>query len=258
MENGPKAPGSAKKHQTPFVGELVDSGMRTGKIFALEHDPSKLVRAESFEELGERYGARVEMHELVFLTKRLYSELKSDYGIAVPANFLIGKDGEGRNVVYSVIDKINGSTLEKAENSERLVVAIETLYTSLTKYFLDKLQSGDAYLCDIGSPAQYMYGKRSGEQEDNMYLVDTDVSISKNQAGIYVVVEWLTRFMSSMERRVGKKFDVARANLQQFAEVPVRESGMNADAIVMNLDHVRRILDGDMHVTSPEAIPPFE
>lgn len=256
-----KIEGYLRKNQTPFRERLMDGGVSDihegrGKLNALENHPNKIIRIEGFHQLKERYKNKIEVYELVRIAKKLYEELETKYNIPTPVRFFIGKDATGKEVVYSVVDKIEGTNLGNVERSSEVAAQTEILYTSIAKYFFDKLQEGGYYLTDINSPRQYVYGRKSGEQEDKIYLVDTDVYLDNSQIGIYQTVDWLMRHLSGMEEDMNKRFDAAREYLTQFVNQPV--SDKVRERVKTNINNVKNFLGNQEFGPGPRpAIPPF-
>lgn len=255
MESTPKT----QINEAPFRN-LIDSDV--SEMFSeIENNPNKVIRAESFGELNERYDNKIEIIELTKIAKKLFNELEEKYGIFTPTDFLIGKNKEGDKVVYSIVEKIEGRNLEEAELSTEVITKSETLYASVAKYFFDKSHEGGLYLCDINNPSQFVYGRKHGEQEDKVYLIDTDIYISNNRAGIYLVVNWLTRHMSGVEKHFKTKFEKAREYISKFVEqsLPEEISSSEKDEANKNINEIKKFLNDEKLGASPKsAIPPFE
>lgn len=255
MEDAPKI----QVNEVPFRS-LVSSGI--SEMFSeIESNPNKVIRTESFDELDERYNNKIEITELTKITKKLFKELEEKYGIPTPVDFLIGKNKEGDKVVYSIVDKIAGRNLEEVEPSVEVITKSDALYASVAKYFFDKSNEGGPYLCDINNPSQFVYGRKHGEQEDKVYLVDTDLYISNSRVGIYLVVNWLTRHMSGVEKHLKTNFEKAREYINKFVEQPLSEELVNSerDEVNKNINEIKKFLNNEKLGASPKsAIPPFE
>lgn len=255
MEGPPKT----QVNEIPFRN-LVDSDILE-RFSEIENNPNKVIRKESFDELNERYNNKIEIIELTKVAKRLFDELAGKYNILVAADFLIGKNKEGGKVVYSIVDKIDGGNLEEVELSTETATKAEVLYASVAKYFFDKSHEGGLYLCDINNPSQYVYGRKNGEQEDKIYLIDTDIYISNSRAGMYLVVNWLTRHMSGVEKHFKIKFEKAREYIRQFVEQPLPEeiTDFEKDSANKNISEIKKFLNNEKFGANPNsAIPTFE
>ena len=206
------------------------------KFFELKDEPNKVIRVESSGELNRKHKGKFELAELVEIAKGLYKELQEKYGINVPADFFIGKDKKEKDVAYSVVDKIEGKHLGEVDKSEEISKKVEKLYTSVTKYFLDKSKEDGLYLWDICGPSQYVYGKKPGDREEEIYLVDTDIWLNNSKTGMYLVVYWLTRHMSGQENKIGIQFNEARNNIKQFIEQPLPKNISATD--IKNIDGI--------------------
>ncbi len=245
-------------HITPLpfsIEDLTDSTIsehpRIGKLFESKKLPDKIIRVESFRELLERHNNKIKVSDLVNEARRLYKELESKYRILVPAEFYIGDDK-----IYTVVDKIEGERLEELENSEETLSAVEKLYSSVAKYFLDKLKEGGLFLWDINAQSQYVYGKKPGGQENRIYLIDTDVWLGNSEEGICLSVYWLTRHVSSQENHFKIKFFEARDYIKQF--VSEFQSKNREDLEDPNIDAINKFLKNEKSDYNPKsAIPDF-
>ncbi len=234
---------------------------RPGKLFEAASLPNKIIRSEGVDELSHKHGDRIETSELVEDARRLYRELQDEYTINAPVKFYTGNDIDNNQVVYSVVDKIEGKHFDKVQISDEFVSKAEGLYASVSRYFLDKQNDDGLHLWDICGQSQYVYGRRSGEQEDRIFLIDTDIWLSKSKAGLYLCVEWLTRHMTGVEGHLKVKFIEARDNIAQFVSLPLPEnlSDFERENIGVNIDHINDFLNGKKLGPSPKtAIPPFE
>jgi hypothetical protein len=249
--------------EAPFSAiDLIDSNISEAhkkyhKFFELKNEQNKIIRVENLDELKHKHKDKFELVELVEIAKELFTELQEKYEINVPADFFIGKDKEEKEVVYSVVDKIEGKHLGEVEKSEEVSKKIEKLYTSVAKYFLDKSKEGGLYLWDICGQSQYVYGKKSGDNEDKIYLIDTDIWLNNSRTGMYLVVYWLTRHMSAQEKNSDTKFNDARNYIKQFIEQPLPENISETD--MKNIDGIKDFLNGEKSHYNPKlAIPNFE
>lgn len=259
MEKEPKI----EKSQIPFdVGSLIDSNISEKhknfhKFFESKDSPDKIIRVESFDELKYKHKNRFELIELVEIAKQLFNELQEKYGINVPVEFFIGKNKEGREIVYSVVDKIEGKHLDEVENHKEASEKIKKLYTSIAKYFLDKSKEDGLYIWDICSQSQYVYGKKLDDTENNIYLIDTDIWLNNSKTEIYLVVYWLTRHMSVQEKEMNTKFDEARNYIKQFVEEILPKNISDND--IKNVDGIKDFLNDKVSNYNPKsAIPKFE
>ena len=175
--------------------------------------------------MEERYKGQVDPVVIGELGQKLYSELKDRYGINAPVDFIIGKGDEDKDVIYAIVDKIDGTDLDKIEVTPELTEEVEKLYASIAQYYLDKLpEEGGLYLADINSASQYVYGKKKGDEVPHIYLVDTDFYIRDGKVALCNVVLWLYRHMVSVERKYGKEFTRAREIIQQILDTPLPQN----------------------------------
>ncbi len=256
----------AKEEPVFVINDLVESNISQahlglGKLYEAESRPNKIIRVENVDDLLARYNNKIDTVELVRIADKLFKELESEYGILVPAEFFIGKDGHGNEVVYSIVDKIKGEHLKKSEYSSELVSKSEKLYASIAKYFLDKFKKKEIYLCDINSQDQYIFGRKSGEQAQEIYLIDTDICMNNSLVGMYLVVEWLTRHMIGIEKKFEVKFKEAREYIAQFLLQPLPGEMDDSEKIAVNKNIVgiKKFLNNEKLGDGPEpALPTFK
>ena len=239
------------------VSTISKSHVGTNKFYEPKDNPNKIIRVESFDELLDKHNNKIGIPNLVGTAKNLYKELEEKYGIVAPVDFATSKDNHGKDVVCVITDKIEGQNLEKVENGEEFVNKVEKLYSAVAKYFLDKSKDGGLYIWDINGESQYIYGKKLGDKEDKIYLIDTDIWLSKNKNDMYLSVYWLARHMSWLESKLGVKFTEARNSINEFINQPLPEDA--EESVEKNIDGIRKIIAGEKSEYNPEsAIPRFE
>jgi hypothetical protein len=253
--------------ETPFSDKLKPSDVsgyhnkwKIDKLNEFEGDSEKIVRVEKFENLEKRFKGKLDIVEAAQIASGLFRELEEVYGIKVPTQFVIGKNEKGEKVVYQLVDKIEGKSLGEAPKTPEFVNAVEKLYENISKYFLDKAEHGGFYLTDINAKNQYVYGKKKGETEDKMYLIDTDMYFHNGRAALYQTVEWLTRHMGAMESSLEVVFEEARKNIAAFAsrEIPFEKDTDAYKDVEEHLKVIQKFLDFKRSSGgSSDAIPKF-
>lgn len=186
--------------------------------------------------------------------------MTSKYGIDVPVDFFVG-DGEKKGkVVYSVVPEIRGKDLANRDDLQEIGNPVQDLYAAVSKYYLDKLRNGDFYLVDISGASQYVFGRERSEidEEEKIYMVDTDILLDNRRKSLPVVVYWMCRHLATMERRLNSKNIQARQNIKEF----LGEYGEVEEAGSKNNDRlleIKRFLQGkEFGNKIKPAIPLFE
>jgi len=210
----------------PLFSKLIPSDLNKGetnrRFYQFENDLSKIIRIDTFNDLKDRYENMVDPMTVVELGKNLFKEVQKDYNIQVPVEIIIDKNEKGEDCVFIVTEKIKGGSLEDIEKSPEFLEKLESLYVSISKYYLDKLNTRQAHLADLNDISQYIYGKKEGDKSKEIYLVDTDLYINKGDASLLHNVKWLIRHMPY-------KFDEAIENIRNIIETPLREDLSNED-----------------------------
>lgn len=159
------------REETPFAEKLSPTNLdsRTVAIKTLESRPDKLVREHLMLE-GENLA---KLEKSAVEGKKLFEQMSEKHGIkVVPMDFIIGKNDEGKSTLFTIVDKINGESLEKIkELPAEATDEIEGLYISLGKHYYDAWEKKEKYWADFQND-QFMFGTKSGEQGSHVYLVD--------------------------------------------------------------------------------------
>jgi len=202
----------------PLYSKLISSDLNienpSRKFYQYKDDSSKVIRIDRMNDLVERYNNMADPKLVIELGKKLFQEIQTNYNIQVPSEIFFDKNEENEDVVYIITDRIYGVSLEKAEETPEFLKKLEDLYVSISKYYLDKLNSGEAHLADLNSKSQYIYGIKKGNKNPEIYLVDTDLYLNKGDASLLHNVKWLIRHMP-------KKFDEAIKNIIKIIETPL-------------------------------------
>ncbi len=231
-----------------------------GKLFEIKDNPDKVVRVESFADLEPRYKGRIDPVAVAELGQVQYAELQTRYHIATPVEFLIGKGFDNEDVVYSIVDKVDGKDLDACEVTPELIEQVERLYENIAQYYLDKFsQENGFYLADINNATQYVYGKKKGDSESHIYLVDTDLYLRDGKVALCNVVLWLFRHMASIEGKYGKKLTHAREIIKDILATPLpngltEEQRATAEAIIAK---TKGYMDGTIVMDDKDVHPIF-
>lgn len=259
MDKAPKIENN--QTQLNFI-DLVESNISkrhkgSNKFYELKDNPNKIIRVESFDELKSKHNNKLEIDELIEVAKKSFTEMEEEYGISCSVDFVVSKDKNGKDVVCSISDRIEGKQLGNVEKTEKFVIKIKKLYSAIAKYFLYKFSDGGLYVWDINGESQYIYGKKQGDKEDKIYLIDTDIWLSRSKSDMYLSVYWLVRHMSWLEHRLGIRFQEARNYITEFINQPIPEK--SDEQVKKNLDGIKDILNDKKSVYDPKsAIPRFE
>lgn len=172
-------PAEINRH-SPFKKPLVDIDITNPKsdywnFYGIERLQDKIVRVRrGIEEDIERY-AKGKLH---------FDELRDNYGIHVPRMQTIAVKAKRWDVLfYTVTDRVYGTNLQTFSPATQVTKdKLDQCFASLAQRFIDVEQNGGTYLIDFSNPWEmFMYGRREGETEDNVYLVDIDPSIAVHE-----------------------------------------------------------------------------
>lgn len=218
-----------KKEEKSLYSKLIPSDLNventSRKFYQCEDDSSKVIRIDSMDDLVERYDNMADPKVVIELGKKLFQEIQTNYNIQVPSEIIVDKNEENKDTIYIITDKIDGVSLEKAEETPEFLKKLEDLYVSISKYYLDKLNSEEAHLADLNGTSQYIYGTKKGNENPEIYLVDTDLYLNKGDVALLHNVKWLIRHMP-------KKFDEAIENIRKIIETPLSKDLSEEEKII--------------------------
>jgi hypothetical protein len=181
-------------------------------------------------------------------------------------DFSIGKDKEWNTVVYSIVDKINWKNSQNFGQEE--THKVKDLYTSITKYFIDKSKSNDFRLRDIYATGQYAYGEKNNSKEKEIHFIDTDIRFTKSKNDIYLNIYRLSRSIVGIENNLGIKMNEVRDHLYNFLQSNIPDK--NNKKTYKNFEETKKILwitqesrfsknfKNKFSQYNPPAIPKFE
>ncbi|MFA4872417.1 MAG: hypothetical protein WC659_00580 [Patescibacteria group bacterium] len=163
---------------------------------------------------------------------KLFRELRDGYNLIVPAQFVRGKWKQYTEGTYTIVNRIEGKSLEDMyfdSRSDCLVSKLDDLFESLLMYVNDKFHSEDYFLWDIFRKEQYVWGKKiednrdQGEQnkdEEDIYLTDVDIfAFRKSKHMLYAGFQNLLNNINTMEQRLDTKFEKTRKKLSEISSL---------------------------------------
>lgn len=179
---------SAKK-SAPFGGKPHLAEFKAG-------DGSKIVRGVKFynSENGGSEFSNQELLDMAIVGREEFRKLSDKYNIMVaPTDLVVGHDAMNQGTVFSVTSKVEGQNFDEIAESnlqnntreewKRLLKQANDTAIGLFDYFCDKAEFGGHYLADLNFYGQYVYGKTGDDNENNLYLVDTDVLLTEHVKG---------------------------------------------------------------------------
>lgn len=221
--------------QTPFAKPLKKSEINPyqhhAKLRSLDIESGeRIVRTLELSEFGEK-SIKVDedrqadsAFEVLIRSKKLFDELREEYGINVQANFVIGKDNSRRKpIVYILTNRIEGESLNyfeliKSEEREIFIDQLEKTYLSIVRYLSDKYKSGEYFLWDIEENRQYVYGKKRGDADKKIYLVDVDPRQSMSKSTLFYSMRGFWGSVRNAEANLGVRFESVRSQVKSFLD----------------------------------------
>lgn len=162
-------------------------------------------------------------------SNKMVEELGDKYGLSMPKfSRIIGKDQEGKIVVYTVVEKIHGENItEKNWNQEEkieIAKQIEKELLSLFRYFKDRYIDKGEFLMDIARARQFMYGTKKGDKTAQVYMVDIEAYPSKEHKMLIKEIRHLYRMFKELRDILGAEFSTFEKKFAEFVkELPEKD-----------------------------------
>lgn len=206
-------------YNVPFNAPLYDLGGKytTTFIGGLRGNEEKIVRILPENGTPENY------RNLSKKCKKMYQELTQRGINVIGFDFVIGNEpftAERKPALFVIADKVNGVELDKLEptdvNLSLFLGQLKSLFTNLIDYHFDLAISGKEYLADIHSSEQYMFGKKKGDFQDRIYLVDIDPYTANSKDSEQFKYD-INCILSDIEK-FEVKFNISLSDIKKYFE----------------------------------------
>lgn len=199
-------------------------------LYALKNDPHFIVRESKLDDFNRRDAPPfASAEDAAEFSRKQFTKLKQ-YGIDAPVHFVVAPDENKNDCVYTITDWVEPASNARLspEERERRNDAWKTLVNQLLTYYENANINGTPFFEDIAGLDQYVYGKKEGDTENRLYLVDVDPQLTNNFERLYFNFRVLfSSFISEAERTFGLDLTDVRAryrNLVTEFEKHVREN----------------------------------
>lgn len=157
--------------------------------------------------------------------KASFDRLRDEYGVRVVSmEQLGGKNEDGKDAIFTIVDRIEGENLESiGEFPPEAQAELESLYGNAAEYYRDAQRDNEKYWSDF-SNAQFVYGNKVGEQDKHFYLVDVEAHFHRPGENELFPVTWpilqVSRGLVDAEKKFpsGVRLDDARRKLTAVIE----------------------------------------
>lgn len=159
----------------------------------------------------------------------MVEELRNKYGLTMPKFLrIIGKDQEGKIVVYTIVEKIHGENIIEKDWNEKeknkIAIQIEEELISLYEYFKSKYEDKSEFLMDIARARQFMYGTKKGDKVPQVYMVDIEAYPSKEPKMLIKELHHLYLMFKELKEHLGTEFPIFEKKFVEFAgKLPEKE-----------------------------------
>lgn len=217
-----------------LFSEPVQESIIDRSLLEFETNPNKIIHSRSGTDQEKTY-------ELYREGQKVFKVLRDVYDIPVPEfNYIFAPLEPGRKgefTVYTVRDKIHGTSLKErlpADDGE-VQKRLDTFFTNLFKFYKDIYTDGGNYLTDV-PPQQFVYGRKIEEDEDRVYLIDTDPWYevynphieSPYNSNFFHTLVTLVECLKSVEEKNQLSLVNARALLKDFVS-SIKETDQNKE-----------------------------
>jgi len=154
---------------SPFLTGKILKGGDFG-IREITDNPDKIVRTDSM--VGSVEQTMTHYKNI----KDRFEAMRDDYGINIPdiTDISVGKNEQGKDCVFMVVDKIDGKDLGELKSlPETEKDNFENFYTKFLQSIFDAYKNEKPFFCDIKT-GNIMYGHKSKEPnaKDDFFLSD--------------------------------------------------------------------------------------
>ncbi len=208
---------------------FIEPGVPIQDIYTLEDSPEVIIRAGLDNAYAEGHYGDYNYHEHLD-NRDILNRLRDHYGLAIP-NFHIVIGGNNR--FYMVTQRIHGVNLhlKKFRKSEKdeAEAKLAKFYSTLTDVLIDTSNTGGKMIGDLtragadqSGNRQWVYGKRKGDSENQVWLVDLGPVVEEFMPhdGFFFGNQfpWLFDMVLETEKKLGCKFTNAREKLVGYME----------------------------------------
>lgn len=135
---------------------------------------------------------RLILIDLAQKLKKIFLRLPH-YGIETAFhNIVVGKDNDHQNRLFILTDLIHEAhdvytdeDLSAIPESlkEKFKSDLKRTIAGLVDHFIDSVSSGEVFMDDLAGLQQFVFGKKDGDLEPNLYLTDVDARFLNNVSG---------------------------------------------------------------------------
>lgn len=174
----------------------------------------------AIERIAEANGSEGDRIKTAQKIKDIYVEAREKFHIPAYVDVVLGND-QGSDMVYLLTPKMDGTPFDNVDSEwmdelasdekKRLMTEMDLLFASLLNYYSEERNSV-FFMWDLGSLNQYIWGRRDGDTESHIYLMDIGLECNATSAGNqsdYFIDEWIND-LKTYERKFKIKFTKAR------------------------------------------------
>lgn len=226
---------------------FIEPGLPIQDIYTLKDNPEVIVRAGMYDEYDgteDRYGCFQEHLD----NRDLLNKLQDQYGLFIP-DFDIVVGGHKR--FYIVTQKVHGVNLHyrtfAEDETDEAKGKLDKFYSTLGDVLIDAAQSGGKMIGDLtragadkSGNKQWVYGKRKGDLENQVWLVDLGPCVTEYippHDKIFCINQfpWLFEMIVESEKKLGCRFDEAREKVLDYLKTE-RSTFSDTDLIARQID----------------------
>lgn len=153
--------------------------------------------------------------------------MREIYGIkTVSMDYVVGQNEKGELKLFTIVDRINGENLKDIKIlPTEAKKEFDSIYAALAQHYLDAYINKNDYWRDSAN-RQFVYGRKYGEKEDHVYLVDVDPEINVyDEQGerefneeLFYCLEKICEDMLMVEQKFNSPLKLSQSR-EKFAEI---------------------------------------
>jgi len=137
------------------------------RFYEFPGNPEKIIRKQAAKdsvEASTKYYSQL---------RDMFYRMRDNFGIKVPQmEMVLGEDEKGQQGIFMAVDKIHGKNLHQfSAFTPELARKLDQFYADFIDATLDAYKNKLPIWGDLNN-SQLMFGKRQGENEDNIYISD--------------------------------------------------------------------------------------
>lgn len=224
------------KNLEPFLKKPTPAGFAAAqRLKEFEGNPNRIVTKVNFQVLSNRYERTRNNAEdginSAINAKKLLEELRDKYHFPIPlVDVIVGADEKLKPCAYVLTEKIDGNPitellsrrngyLKSGQDRQNIIGELDLAFARFTEYVREKYTAKDLCLWDMGSPDQFVWGRKQGENSPHLYAVDMEIHfVTRDRESIFDAFLQALDAILDIEKKYGIAFSHTREKIETFVK----------------------------------------